>query len=71
MKTLVYPRRAMRPHPDLDSLPSSDCKWCGKEIGRGEIFPACKDLGHDAIVCATCLTPPAINEFPSELIVED
>ncbi len=71
MKTLTYTRRAMRPHPQADSLPSGDCKWCGKEIGRGEVFTRGKDMGKDAIVCGRCLTPPAINDHPSELTVED
>lgn len=70
MKTLVEPRRAMRPRPQADAMPA-DCAWCSKPIPRGVVFTRGKNLGKDAIVCSTCLTPPAIGTYPAELTVED
>lgn len=70
MKTIIDPRRAMRPHPEADQMPKS-CAWCKKPIPRGVVFTRGKNLGQDAIVCSKCLTPPAIGQYPSELTVED
>ena len=70
MKTLNYPRRAMRPHARVDTLPEKRA-WCKKAVPQGVVFTRGKNLGKDAIVCGVCLTPPQINEHPSELTVED
>lgn len=70
MKTINNPRRAMRPHPEADSMPKV-CAWCKKAIPRGVVFTRGKDLGQDAIICPKCLTPPRIGTFPTELTVED
>lgn len=70
MKTLVNPRRAMRPHPAADHLPER-CAWCSKAIPRGVVFTRGTNLGKDAIVCPDCVTPPAIGTYPNEITVED
>lgn len=70
MKTLVNPRRAMRPHAAADHLPER-CAWCSKPIPRGVIFTRGTNLGKDAIVCSACVEPPEINQRPSEIVVED
>lgn len=70
MKTLAYPRRAMRPHPAKDDLPPA-CAWCGKPIGQRVVFTRGRDMGKDAIVCPKCVEPPAVGDCPTEITVED
>jgi hypothetical protein len=67
MRTLNYPKRAMRPHPANDRF-VPNCGWCNQPIGRGVPFSVGVDLGKETIVCRTCLTPPALGEFVVELI---
>jgi hypothetical protein len=70
MKTINFPRRAMRPPPGKDDLPEK-CAWCGNPVGRGVVFALGKDLGKVAIVCGDCLTPPKPGERPAELTSEE
>ena len=69
MKTITHPRRAMRPHPEVDPLPDDKCAWCGKKpgVGRGKVFTRGFDMGKTVVVCADCLGPPAIDAQLSEL----
>lgn len=69
MKTLTFPRRAMRPPPP-DELPR-ECKWCGRPIGRGEVFTVGHDLGKFVAVCGACLPPPPIGSRQLEIVLED
>lgn len=70
MKTLVLPRRVVRPATVRSDLPTA-CKWCGREIPAAVAHTFGHDLGREAVVCPGCLTPPAIDERPTELTVED
>jgi hypothetical protein len=66
VKTLNYPRRALRPSEQRDDLPDG-CAWCGRPILGGEVFTVGSDLGRRAGVCSGCLKPPAMGERPIEL----